>query len=73
MLKLLMSIYQLDGGERYLTDKQGTKLLTAEWHRLFAYVPQGNQLMSGTIREVVSFADKKLILKCSETRKEDET
>ena len=58
VLKLLMSIYQLDGGERYLTDKQGTKPLTAEWHRLFAYVPQGNQLMSGTIREVVSFADK---------------
>ena len=58
VLKLLMSIYQLDGGERYLTDKQGTKSLTAEWHRLFAYVPQGNQLMSGTIREVVSFADK---------------
>ncbi|WP_278245321.1 ATP-binding cassette domain-containing protein [Ruminococcus albus] len=34
------------------------KTLSAEWHRLFAYVPQGNQLMSGTIREVVSFADK---------------
>ena len=58
VLKLLMSIYQLDGGERYLTDTQGTKLLTAEWHRLFAYVPQGNQLMSGTIREIVAFADK---------------
>ena len=53
-----MSIYLLDGGERYLTDTQGTKPLTAEWHRLFAYVPQGNQLMSGTIREIVAFADK---------------
>ncbi len=59
VLKLLMSIYQLDGGERYLTDTQGSKMLTAEWHRLFAYVPQGNQLMSGTIREVVAFAEKK--------------
>lgn len=58
VLKLLMSIYQLDGGERYLTDTDGEKTLTAEWHRLFAYVPQGNQLMSGTIREVVAFADK---------------
>jgi ATP-binding cassette subfamily B protein len=58
VLKLLMSIYQLDGGERYLTDTQGTKLLSAEWHRLFAYVPQGNQLMSGTIREIIAFADK---------------
>lgn len=58
ILKLLMSIYQLDSGKRYLTDTKGTKLLTSEWHRLFAYVPQGNQLMSGTIREVVAFADK---------------
>ncbi|MBP1533277.1 MAG: ABC transporter ATP-binding protein [Ruminococcus sp.] len=59
VLKLLMSIYQLDGGKRYLIDTNGEKPLSAEWHRLFAYVPQGNQLMSGTIREVVAFADKK--------------
>jgi ATP-binding cassette subfamily B protein len=58
VLKLLMSIYKLDSGERCLTDTSGEKQLTAEWHRLFAYVPQGNQLMSGTIREVISFADK---------------
>ncbi|MBQ4363177.1 MAG: ABC transporter ATP-binding protein, partial [Oscillospiraceae bacterium] len=59
VLKLMMSIYQLDGGKRYLIDTGGEKPLSAEWHRLFAYVPQGNQLMSGTIREVVAFADKK--------------
>lgn len=59
VLKLLMSIYQLDSGKRYLIDTGGEKPLSAEWHRLFAYVPQGNQLMSGTIREVVAFADKK--------------
>lgn len=58
VLKLLMSIYQLDSGKRYITDKDGEKALSAEWHRLFAYVPQGNQLMSGTIREIVAFADK---------------
>ena len=58
VLKLLMSIYQLDGGERYLNDTDGTHKLTAEWRRLFAYVPQGNHLMSGTIREIVSFADR---------------
>ena len=58
VLKLLMSIYRLDGGERYLIGSDGRKApLTPQWHRLFAYVPQGNQLMSGTIREVVSFAD----------------
>ena len=32
--------------------------LTSAWHRLFAYVPQGNQLMSGTVREIVAFSDK---------------
>ncbi|MBQ8922069.1 MAG: ABC transporter ATP-binding protein [Oscillospiraceae bacterium] len=59
VLKLLMSIYTLDGGERYLENADGSEEpLSPEWHRLFAYVPQGNQLMSGTIREVVCFADK---------------
>lgn len=59
VLKLLMSIYRLDGGERYITENSGEKdTLDAKWHRLFAYVPQGNQLMSGTIRDIVSFADK---------------
>lgn len=59
VLKLLMCIYKLDGGRRYITDNaENTDELTAKFHRLFAYVPQGNQLMSGTIREVVCFADK---------------
>lgn len=58
VLKLLMSIYDPDSGKRYITTKDGEKPLSAKWHRLFAYVPQGNQLMSGTIREIVAFADK---------------
>ena len=59
VLKLLMCIYRLDGGRRYITDDTGnTEELSAKFHRLFAYVPQGNQLMSGTIREVVCFADR---------------
>ena len=59
VLKLLMCIYKLDGGERFLTESGGKKTeLDSRWHRLFAYVPQGNQLMSGTIRDVVAFADK---------------
>lgn len=59
VLKLLMSIYPLDFGSRYLKNRNGkTEVLDGKWHRLFAYVPQGNRLMSGTIREVVSFADR---------------
>lgn len=58
VLKLLMCMYRLDAGERFLRDNAGREQpLTANWRRLFAYVPQGNQLMSGSIRELVSFAD----------------
>lgn len=58
VLKLLMCIYRLDSGKRLMTDLSGnSKELSPAYHRLFAYVPQGNQLMSGTIRDVVSFAD----------------
>lgn len=57
VLKLLMSLYGLDEGERYIADREGEHPLTAGWRGLFAYVPQGNQLMSGTIREVVTFAE----------------
>lgn len=57
VLKVLMSIYPLDSGKCYLLSSSDEKKMTAEWHRLFAYVPQGNQLMSGTIREIVAFSD----------------
>ena len=57
VLKLLMSLYRLDAGERLLYDRDGTsRPLGASQRRLFAYVPQGNHLMSGTLREVVAFA-----------------
>ena len=57
VLKLLMCMYPLDHGERYITGVEGEIPLDASWRRLFAYVPQGNAVMNGTIREVVSFAD----------------
>ena len=59
VLKLLMCIYKLDEGRRFIADNTGGRQeLSAKFHRLFAYVPQGNQLMSGTVREVICFADK---------------
>ena len=58
VLKLLLCMYPLDSGERFLSCSDGTERpLTPEWRRLFAYVPQGNQLMSGTIRDIVAFAE----------------
>ncbi len=57
VLKLLMSLYPLDSGARYLQTEAGEERLDASWRGLFAYVPQGNQLLSGTIREIVAFGD----------------
>jgi ATP-binding cassette subfamily B protein len=57
VLKLLMCLYPLDSGERNIMSTNGSRPLTAGWRELFAYVPQGNQLMNGTIREVVTFGD----------------
>ena len=61
VFKLLMCLYSLDSGERYIQNGNETTELTANDRGLFAYVPQGNQLMSGTIREIVSFLDKEKV------------
>ena len=58
VIKLLMSIYRPDDGECFVRTVNGTEALTSRYHRLFAYVPQGNKLMTGTVREAVAFADK---------------
>lgn len=57
VLKLLLCLYRLDSGERMLFTAKGTKVLDNRYRKLFAYVPQGNHLMSGTIREIVAFAE----------------
>ena len=58
VLKLLMCLYPLDEGLRMMETGDGVQPLTAAWRSLFAYVPQGNQLLSGTIRDIVSFGDR---------------
>lgn len=58
-LKMLLCLYRLSGGQGYLKNNDGTEReLTAMERGLFAYVPQGNQLLSGTIRETVAFGDE---------------
>ena len=64
VLKLLLSLYPLQEGEVYLRDTDGENhTLDAAWRGLFAYVPQGNQLLSGTIREAVTFGAQDLMQK----------
>ena len=58
VLKLLMCMYPPDRGTLTIVEKDGSVLpLTSSYRHLFAYVPQGNQLMNGTIREIVTFSD----------------
>ncbi len=57
VLKLFLCMYPLDQGERYIRSAGQAEPLTARHRRLFAYVPQGNALMNGTIRDIVSFAE----------------
>lgn len=57
LLKLFLGIMEPESGEIYLLRKNGEKLpLGAETRGLFAYVPQGNLILSGTIRENIAFA-----------------
>ena len=60
VLKILMSLYNLTSGEKYLVrdPESGRAVLDASYRRLFAYVPQGNLLISGTIRDIVTFASE---------------
>lgn len=59
VLKLLMCLYHCDGGRILIQKTDGTETeLTGRWHRLFSYVPQGNHLMNGTIRQIITFSDK---------------
>lgn len=57
-LKVLLNLFPLDAGRVYRQDADGEKHpLDASWRGLFAYVPQGNQLVSGTVRETLTFFD----------------
>ena len=58
ILKLLMCLYPLDSGERFMNTVHGKQPLIPAFRNLFAYVPQGNQLLSGTIREIIAFGDE---------------
>lgn len=57
VLKLLLSLYPITSGTKTIICDGKSELLTSGYRHLFSYVPQGNQLMSGTIRDVVTFSN----------------
>lgn len=56
LTKLLLGVFPLNGGEIYLKFKNGERLtVDTNTRRFFSYVPQGNFLLSGSIRENIAF------------------
>ena len=58
-VKLLLGIFAPDEGEIYIKSGDEKHILGKKSRDLFAYVPQGNLILSGTIRENIAFADAK--------------
>ncbi len=54
LFKIILSLLKPESGEVLLNNEA----LDAKYERLFAYVPQDNLLMEGTIKEVISLYDK---------------
>ncbi len=55
LLKLLLSVYQPLEGEIYIQTDEAKIPVDRSTRKLFSYVPQGNFLLSGTLRENVAF------------------
>lgn len=57
LLKLLLCLYPVTTGREVLLLQGGETSLTGAYRGLFAYVPQGNRIFSGTVRESLTFGD----------------
>ncbi|WP_313187880.1 ABC transporter ATP-binding protein [Sphingobacterium siyangense] len=51
LIRLLLALLKAEKGQISLVDKDGERPLAASHRINFAYIPQGNSLFSGTIRE----------------------
>ncbi len=61
LFKLLLRVFRQNSGEISLVYKDSDKDLTEKYRELFAYVPQGNFLFSGTIRENLVFFNEETL------------
>lgn len=55
LMKLLLSVYQPKSGEIYIRTPEKNYIVDKSLRKLFSYVPQGNFLLSGTLRENIAF------------------
>lgn len=52
MIRLILGLIRPEAGKAFLTASDGTEIeMNADTRHLFAYVPQGNTILSGTIAE----------------------
>lgn len=59
LLKLLLGVFNTQGGEILLKTSDGDIPIDKNTRRLFSYVPQGNMVISGTIRDNLTFINDK--------------
>lgn len=55
LLKLLLGVFTAQSGDIYLETSKGNIPVDKNTRRLFSYVPQGNMVISGTIRDNLTF------------------
>ena len=59
LMKLLLQLITCEQGQLYFETAQGKIPIHAGTRNVFSYVPQGNMIMSGTIRENITFCNDK--------------
>lgn len=60
LFKLLLGLFEPDEGRLSLVTDNGERIVDASTRSLFAYVPQGNLVLSGTIAENIKFGCPKV-------------
>lgn len=55
LFRLLLGLYKPSDGELFIKTKDGEIPLDSTLRRLFSYVPQGDMILSGSIRENITF------------------
>lgn len=71
LMKLLLGLIVASSGEIYIKTENEKYTVDAGMRKLFSYVPQGNMILSGTIRENITFFNETIeeqeIIKSLET------
>lgn len=57
LLKLLLGVFTVNDGSIYIETENGNLPVDKHTRKLFSYVPQGNMLISGTIRDNLTFVN----------------